>query len=360
MQYTSGTTGFPKGVMLTHFNILNNGLYIGNGMGFSPKDKLLIQVPLFHCFGCVLGVMASVTHAVTIVLIDYFSPTEMLKTIERERCTAVHGVPTMFILALDHPEFDKFDLKSLRTGIMAGSPCPIKVMRQVIDKMYMKDISIVFGQTESSPGLTQTTLEDSIEDRVATVGRAFPNTELKIVDPETGKQVGPGVQGEICARGYCVMKGYYNMPEATKNVIDEDGWLHTGDLGVVDERGYYKITGRIKDMIIRGGENIYPREIEELLYTHSDIQDVQVVGVPSRELGEEVMAYIIKREGATLTEDEVKAYVLKNMARHKVPKYVQFVSEFPLTASGKIQKFKLREMAIETLGLQAEASIETA
>lgn len=360
MQYTSGTTGFPKGVMLTHHNILNNGFFIGECMKFTHRDRLCIPVPFFHCFGCVLGVMACVTHGATMVPIEYFRPLEVLQAIEKERCTAVHGVPTMFIFILEHPEFDKFDLSSLRTGIMAGSPCPIKVMQQAVDKMGMREITIAYGQTEASPVITQTRVEDSIELRVSTVGRALPNVEVKIIDPETGKEVPRGVPGELCARGYLVMKGYYKMEEATRKAIDDEGWLHTGDLATMDENGYCKITGRIKDMIIRGGENIYPREIEELLYTHPAVQDVQVVGVPSKSMGEEIMAYIIVKDGASLTVEEVKQFVLDNMARHKVPKYVKFVASYPMTASGKIQKYKLREMAIAELGLEEDAAIETA
>ena len=360
MQYTSGTTGFPKGVMLTHYNILNNGFFIGECMRFTDKDRLCIPVPFFHCFGCVLGVLACVTHASTMVPVEYFRPAEVLQAIETERCTAVHGVPTMFIFMLEHPDFDKYDLSSLRTGIMAGSPCPIKVMEEVVDRMGANEITIAYGQTEASPVITQTRVDDPIELRVSTVGKHLPNVEVKIVDPETGKEVSCGVQGELCARGYNVMKGYYKMEEATHKAIDEDGWLHTGDLATMDENGYCKITGRIKDMIIRGGENIYPREIEELLYTHPSVQDVQIIGVPSKKLGEEIMACIICKEGHSLTEEAVKQFVLDNMARHKTPKYVKFMQAYPMTASGKIQKYKLREMAIEVYGLQEDAGIETA
>ncbi len=360
MQYTSGTTGFPKGVMLTHYNILNNGFFIGECMRFTEKDRLCIPVPFFHCFGCVLGVLACVTHASTMVPVEYFRPAEVLQAIETERCTAVHGVPTMFIFMLEHPDFDKYDLSSLRTGIMAGSPCPIKVMEEVVDRMGANEITIAYGQTEASPVITQTRVDDPIELRVSTVGKHLPNVEVKIVDPETGKEVSRGVQGELCARGYIVMKGYYKMQEATCKAIDEDGWLHTGDLATMDENGYCKITGRIKDMIIRGGENIYPREIEELLYTHPLVQDVQIIGIPSKKLGEEIMACIICKEGYSLTEEAVKQFVLDNMARHKTPKYVKFMQAYPMTASGKIQKYKLREMAIEVYGLQEDAGIETA
>ena len=303
MQYTSGTTGFPKGVMLTHYNIVNNGMCIGDCMKFTHDDRLCITVPLFHCFGLVLATMASLTHASSIVLIDYFSPIPVMSAIQNEHCTAVHGVPTMFIAMLEHPEFSKFDFSSLRTGIMAGSPCPIKVMREVVDKMGMKEICITYGQTEASPATTMTTTDDSIELRVSTVGRSMPHVETKIIDPETGETLGPGQPGEFCSRGYNTMKGYYKMEEATRQAIDADGWLHSGDLAMVDENGYYNITGRIKDMIIRGGENIYPKEIEEFLYTQPQVQDVQVIGVPSQRYGEEVCACIILREGQTMDED---------------------------------------------------------
>ncbi len=347
MQYTSGTTGFPKGVMLTHYNILNNGYYIGENMRFSPKDRLCITVPLFHCFGLVLATMASLTHATTLVLVDYFSPVKVLTSIEKERCTAVHGVPTMYIFMLDHPDFPKFDLSSLRTGIMAGSPCPINVMRQVIDRMGMKEITITYGQTEASPATTMTNTDDPLELRVSTVGRSMPFVETKIVDPETGEELPDGQTGEFCSRGYNTMRGYYKMEEATRAVIDKDNWLHSGDLAVRDPNGYYRITGRIKDMIIRGGENVYPREIEELIYTHPAVQDVQVVGVPSKKFGEEVMAFIILKKGQIATEDEIKDFVRQNMSRHKVPSYVRFVDEFPMNAAGKILKFQLRAMADE-------------
>jgi fatty-acyl-CoA synthase len=359
MQYTSGTTGFPKGVMLTHNNIVNNGKTIGDGMNFTNKDRLCITVPLFHCFGLVLAVMACLTHATGMVPVEYFQPLKVLKACEEEHCTALHGVPTMFIALLDHPEFKNYKL-NLRTGIMAGSPCPIKVMRQVISDMGMKDIVIVYGQTEASPGCTMTTIHDPIEARVNTVGKSFPGVETKIIDPETGEICPPHKPGEFCARGYNIMKGYYKMPEATAQAIDKDGWLHTGDLSTVDEEGYYKIVGRIKDMIIRGGENIYPKEIEEFLYTHPKIRDVQVIGVPSKQYGEEVMACIILKDGEEMTEEEVKAYVKSHMARHKTPSYVRFMDSFPVTASGKIQKYKLREDAIDILKLHEAASIVTA
>ncbi len=360
MQYTSGTTGFPKGVMLTHFNIINNGKCIGDCMHFTHEDRLCIPVPFFHCFGLVLAVMACVTHGTTMIPLEYYQPLKVMQTIQKEKCTAVYGVPTMFIGILEHPEFNNYDYSSLRTGIMSGSPCPVKYMELVVDKMNMKDITIPYGQTEASPVCTQTRIGDSLERRVATVGRSLPFIECKIVDPETGRDLPDGVPGEFVARGYNVMKGYYKMPEATAQAIDEDGWLHTGDLAVRDEHGYYKITGRIKDMIIRGGENIYPKEIEEFLYTLPEIKDVQVIGVPSKAYGEEIMACVILKEGCTITEDGVKSAVRSHMARHKTPKYVSFVDSFPMTASGKIQKYKMRENAIVQLGLHDEANIETA
>ncbi|NLL97425.1 MAG: AMP-binding protein, partial [Clostridiaceae bacterium] len=319
MQYTSGTTGFPKGVMLSHFNIINNGKSIGDRMKFTEEDKLCIPVPFFHCFGLVLAIMASLTHGTAMVPLEYYQPLKVMEAIQNEGCTAVHGVPTMFIAMLEHPEFKNFKFPRLRTGIMAGSPCPVKVMQQVADVMGAREITIVYGQTESSPGCTQTTTDDSLEIRVSTVGRVFPHVEAKIVDPATGKECPPNVPGEFCTRGYHVMKGYYKMPEATAQVIDKEGWLHTGDLASVDENGYYKITGRIKDMIIRGGENIYPKEIEEFLYTYPKVKDVQVIGVPSKEYGEEVMAWIILKDGETATEQEIKDFVRSHMARHKTP-----------------------------------------
>jgi fatty-acyl-CoA synthase len=358
MQYTSGTTGFPKGVMLTHFNVINNGFNIGECMKFTERDRLCIPVPFFHCFGCVLGVMACVTHGTTMVPVETFDPLKVLQVLEAERCTAVHGVPTMFIAELEHPEFDKFDLSSMRTGIMAGSPCPIEVMRRVVREMNMTEITIAYGQTESSPVITQTRTDDPIELRVSTVGRALPDVEVKIVDIETGSILPPGKQGELCTRGYLVMKGYYKMSEETGKVIDKDGWLHTGDLAVMDENGYCKITGRIKNMIIRGGENIYPREIEEFLYTHPKISDVQIYGVPDRKYGEQVMAAVKLKPGVEMTGDEVREFCRGKIANYKVPKYVKFVDSYPMTASGKIQKFKLREMAIREL--QLEVAVEMA
>lgn len=360
MQYTSGTTGFPKGVMLTHYNVVNNGKSIGDCMNLTHQDKLCIPVPFFHCFGCVLAIMACVTHGTTMVPLEYFRPLKVMEAIQNEGCTAVHGVPTMFIAMLEHPDFKNFKFPKLRTGIMAGSPCPTKVMKQVVEIMGAREITIAYGQTEASPVCTQTKVDDCIELRVSTVGRALPFMECRVVDPDTNREVAPGTPGEFVVRGYNVMRGYYKMPEATAQVIDAEGWLHTGDLATMDENGYFKITGRIKDMIIRGGENIYPKEIEEFLYTHPMIKDVQVVGVPDEQYGEEIMAYVILKEGAACSPQEIKDYVRSHMARHKTPKYVKFIDNFPMTASGKIQKFKLREMAIEELKLQDAALIETA
>ncbi len=360
MQYTSGTTGFPKGVMLSHNNIVNNAIKVAGCMNLGPDDKVCIPVPFFHCFGCVMGTLACVATGAAMAPVIAFDPGTVLSVVAAERCTALYGVPTMFIAELNHPAFADFDLSSLRTGIMAGSPCPIEVMKNVVDKMGIRDITIAYGQTETSPVITQTRAEDSIERRVTTVGRVHEDVEIKVVDPTTGEIVPPGVQGELCARGYMVMKGYYKMPEQTYKTIDSDGWLHTGDLATVDEEGYYKITGRLKDMIIRGGENIYPREVEEFLYTHPKILDVQVVGVPCKIFGEQVLACIKVREGEELAAEDVKAYCDGKIARYKIPHFVQVVTEFPMTASGKIQKFKLREQAIAHFGLGEANDIETA
>jgi fatty-acyl-CoA synthase len=360
MMYTSGTTGFPKGVMLTHNNLIGNACSLAECMNFSNQDRLCIPVPFFHCFGCVLGTMTCVVSGATMIPVIVFNPVKVLEAIQQERCTAVHGVPTMFIMELEELEKGKYDTSSLRTGIMAGSPCPIEVMKKVVDQMGMREITITYGQTEASPGITMTRTDDPLELRVTTVGRALPNVEVKIVDPETGKEVPRGVQGELCSRGYNTMKGYYKMPEATAAAIDEDGWLHTADLAVMDNNGYCKITGRLKDMIIRGGENIYPREIEEFLYTHPKIKDVQVVGVPSKKYGEEVMAFIQLNPEQASTEEEIKDFCRGKIARYKIPRYVAFVESYPTTASGKIQKYKLRELAIEMLGLQDTAKCETA
>lgn len=345
MQYTSGTTGFPKGVMLTHNNIVNNGKAIGDCMKFSSKDKLCIPVPFFHCFGMVLAIMAAVTHGAAMVPLLWYTPMKVMHAVEYEKCTAVHGVPTMFIRILEHRDFSRYDFSSLRTGIMAGSPCPVKVMRDVVDKMHMSEITITYGQTEASPACTMTTVDDPLEIRVNTVGKEMPFMETKIVDPDTGEDLPDDTPGEFVVRGYNVMKGYYKMPEATAAAIDKDGWLHTGDLAIRDSGGYYRITGRIKDMIIRGGENIFPKEIEDFIYTHPDVVDVQIVGVPSEKYGEEAYAFVIKRPGSSVTEKDIQTYVANNMARHKVPSYVEFIDQMPMTASGKIQKFVLRDMA---------------
>ena len=360
MQYTSGTTGFPKGVMLTHYNIVNNGKNIGDRMDLSTADRMMIQVPMFHCFGMVLAMTASMTHGATVLPLPYFSPKPALACINNEHITAFHGVPTMFISLLEHPDFPKTDFSYMRTGIMAGSPCPIDKMREVVDKMHMTEITIVYGQTEASPGCTMSSTEDSIEVRVNTVGKELPEIECKIVDPETGEECPPNVNGEFLARGYNIMKGYYKMPKETAEAIDKDGWLHTGDLACKTEDGYYKITGRLKDMIIRGGENIYPKEIEEFIYTNPKVSDVQVIGVPDENYGEEIMACIILKEGENMTEQEMKDYIAANMARHKVPRYIDFVDSFPMNAAGKILKYKMREDAVEKLGLQKANSVVTA
>jgi len=345
MQYTSGTTGFPKGVMLTHYNIGNNGFWIGENQLFSEKDRLCLPVPLFHCFGCVLGVLAAVTHGTCMVILEGFDPLLIMASVEQEKCTALYGVPTMFIAVLEHPMFTKFDFSTLRTGIMAGSNCPVHVMEKVIDKMNMKDITICYGLTETSPVMTYTRINDDFRKRVETVGQPLPHIEVKVIDIDTGKTVPPGVQGEVCCRGYSVMKGYYNNPQATLEAMDKDGWLHSGDLGILDSEGYLSITGRHKDMIIRGGENIYPREIEEFLYRMDEIKDVQVAAVPSEKYGEEVGAFIVLKEGATLEESDVRDFCRGKISRYKVPRYVTWVDSYPMTASGKIQKFKLTEMS---------------
>lgn len=349
MQYTSGTTGFPKGVMLTHYNIANNGYFTGEGMKFTSADKLCCCVPLFHCFGVVLASMNALTHGCTQVMVERFDPLVVLASVHKERRTALYGVPTMFIAELNHPMFDMFDVSSLRTGIMAGALCPVELMRAVTEKLHITYITSVYGLTESSPGMTHTTLAESFEERCTTVGKEYPFTEVRVIDPETGEDCPIGVQGEICCRGYLVMKGYYKNPQATAEVIDKDGWLHSGDLGIKDENGNYRITGRIKDMIIRGGENIYPREVEEFLYHLEGVQDVQVVGVTSKKYGEEVGAFIILKDGVIMTEEIVKDFCRGKIARHKIPKYVFFVDKYPLTGSGKIQKFKLRDMSLELL-----------
>ena len=346
MQYTSGTTGFPKGVMLTHHNITNNGYLTGLHMQFTCEDKCCICVPLFHCFGVVLATMCCLTHGSTQVMVERFDPLITLASIDRERCTVLHGVPTMFIAQLNHPMFDMFDVRSLRTGIMAGALCPEELMRQVNEKMFM-DLTSVYGMTETSPGMTQSRVDDPFEVRLSTVGSEYEFTEVKILDPETGEDCPVGVVGEICCRGYNVMKGYYKNPEATAEAIDANGYMHSGDLGVKDENANYRITGRIKDMIIRGGENISPKEVEDYLYRMPEVQDVQVVAVASERYGEDVGAFIIQKEGSQLTREDVRDYCKGHIAKYKIPRYVFFVDVFPMTGSGKIQKFRLREMALE-------------
>ena len=345
MQYTSGTTGFPKGVMLTHYNIVNNGYLTGVHMKFTPDDKCCICVPLFHCFGVVLATMCCLTHGSTQVMVEKFDPLITLASIHKERCTVLHGVPTMFIAELNHPMFSLFDMSSLRTGIMAGALCPIELMRQVNEKMFM-DVTSVYGMTETSPGMTQTRVDDTFEVRCTTVGREYEFTDVKVLNPENGEECPPGVQGEICCRGYNVMKGYYKNPQATAQVIDSNGYMHSGDLGVKDENGNYRITGRIKDMIIRGGENISPKEVEDYLYKIPQIKDVQVVAIASPRYGEDVGAFIILKEGAELTAEDVRDFCKDHIARYKIPRYVFFIEHFPMTGSGKIQKFRLREMAL--------------
>jgi fatty-acyl-CoA synthase len=344
MQYTSGTTGFPKGVMLTHHNIVNNARMVGDVMGMTEKDSLLIQVPFFHCFGCVMSTLNCVYHGSTMVILEYFDALKALQTIAAERCTAVNGVPTMFIAILNHPDFDKYDMTSLRTGIMAGAPCPEETMNQVRTKMHCPEIVIAFGQTESAPVMTMTRRDDPVKLRVASVGRLLPDIEGKIVDQETGIDLPPDTQGEIVTRSACVMKGYYKMPEATADAIDKYKWLHTGDLGEIDKNGYFKVTGRIKDMIIRGGENIYPRELEEFLFSHPKVVNVQVIGIPDNKYGEQVLAAIQLKAGQIATPEEFNEFCKGKIARHKIPKYWEFVDSYPTTASGKIQKFKMKEV----------------
>ena len=356
MQYTSGTTGFPKGVMLTHRNILNNGLGIGDNQRFSEKDIVCLPVPLFHCFGLTLGMMAILTHGATAAIIEWFDPLLVLATIQKEKCTAVYGVPTMFIAVLNHPMFKMFDLSTLRTGIMAGSPCPIETMRQVIDLMHMNEVTIVFGLTESSPGMTQTRYDDSIEVKVETIGRSLPGVEVTIRNPETGEECPTGVHGEFCCRGYNTMKGYYKLPEATAQCIDKNGWLHSGDLGVKDDAGNFKVTGRIKDMIIRGGENVYPKEVEDFLYTMPGIKDVQVAGIASKKYGEEVGAFIILQPNTAMSEEDVRDFCRGRISRYKIPRYVFFVDSYPSTTSGKVQKYALREQGLKIVEEQGTAT----
>lgn len=361
IQYTSGTTGFPKGVMLSHRNLLLNAYHVGQRLAFTDKDRLCIPVPFYHCFGCVMGtLMCGVYGATMVIPAESFDPLATLQAIAAERCTAVYGVPTMYIAQLNHARFSEFDLKSLRTGVMAGSPCPIEVMRAVVDRMGARDITIAYGLTESSPVITQTTTQDSLEHRVGTVGKEIPGVEVKIVVPGALDPVQPGESGELMVRGHCVMKGYYNKPAETAAAITPDGWLHTGDIAMRTPDGYYRITGRGKDMIIRGGENIYPREIEEFLHTHPGIADVQVVGLPDEKMVEEVCAWIRPKPGVTLSEDEIKSFCKGRIAHFKVPRYVVFVDEYPTTVTGKVQKFRLREMGIDRFGLQKAAKMETA
>jgi len=354
IQFTSGTTGFPKGATLSHHNILNNGYFVGEGLKLTPDDRLCIPVPLYHCFGMVMGNLGCLTHGSTMVYpSEAFDPLATLQAVAEERCTALYGVPTMFIAQLDHPEFAKFDLKSLRTGIMAGSPCPIEVMKKVQSHMHMGEVTIAYGMTETSPVSTQCATDDPVERRVSTVGQVLPHIEIKIVDTE-GRTVPRGETGEFCTRGYSVMKGYWNDEAKTKEAVDEAGWMHTGDLATMDEQGYVNIVGRLKDMIIRGGENVYPREIEEFLYRHPKVQDVQVIGVPDPRYGEAVCAWIKLHAGQTATDEEIRAFCQGQIAHYKIPRYIEFVPEFPMTITGKIQKFVMREQTIEKLGLKAQ------
>jgi fatty-acyl-CoA synthase len=361
IQYTSGTTGFPKGATLSHHSILNNGFFIGEALRYTERDRVCIPVPFYHCFGMVLGNLACTTHgAAMVVPSEAFDPVAVMQTVQEERCTSLYGVPTMFIGELDHPDFASFDFSSLRTGIMAGSPCPVEVMKKVQAQMHMPEVTICYGMTETAPVSTQSATDDPLEKRVSTVGRVHPHVEIKVVDPTTRAVVPRGSSGELCTRGYSVMLGYWANPEATHEAIDAARWMHTGDLATMDEDGYLNIVGRIKDMIIRGGENIYPREIEEFLYSHPDVSDVQVIGVPSERYGEEVMAWVRLREGATATGDELDAYCRGRIATFKIPRHWKFVDAFPITVTGKVQKFRMREMAVEELGLGEAAGIRTA
>jgi len=353
IQFTSGTTGFPKGATLTHRNILNNGFFIGECMRLTPEDRLCIPVPLYHCFGMVLGNLACITHGAAIVYpSDGFDPLKVLETVQAEKCTGLHGVPTMFIAELDHPRFAEFDLSTLRTGIMAGSPCPIEVMKRVVRDMHLSEITIAYGMTETSPVSCQSSADTPLEKRVATVGTVQPHLEVKIIHPETGEVVPTGTSGELCTRGYSVMHGYWGDEAKTREAIDAEGWMHTGDLATMDAEGYVNIVGRIKDMVIRGGENVYPREIEEFLYRHPQVQDVQVVGVPDARYGEELCAWVIAKPGTQPTEDDIRAFCKGQIAHYKVPRYIRFVAEFPMTVTGKIQKFKIRDAMKDQLGLQ--------
>jgi fatty-acyl-CoA synthase len=355
IQFTSGTTGFPKGATLTHRNILNNGFFIGERMKLTPADRICIPVPLYHCFGMVLGNLACLTHGSAMIYPnDSFEPLTVLETVQAEKCTGLHGVPTMFIAELDHPRFKEFDLSRLRTGIMAGSPCPIEVMKRVVDDMNLTEMTIVYGMTETSPGSCQSTTDTPLEKRVSTVGLVHPHLEVKVVEVGSGDTVPIGGVGELCTRGYSVMHGYWDDPDKTREAIDSEGWMHTGDLATMDEEGYVNIVGRIKDMVIRGGENVYPREIEEFLYSHPKIQDVQVVGIPDKKYGEELCAWIVVKPWQQLTEDEVREFCKGQIAHYKVPRYLRFVENFPMTVTGKIQKFKIRQAMKEELGLNEE------
>jgi fatty-acyl-CoA synthase len=361
IQYTSGTTGFPKGATLTHHNILNNGFFIGETLKYSERDRVCIPVPFYHCFGMVLGNLACTTHGATMVVpAEAFDPVITMDTVQKERCTSLYGVPTMFIAELEHPRFKEFDFSTLRTGIMAGSPCPVEVMKKVQTVMHIPEMTIAYGMTETSPVSTQCATDDPLEKRVATVGRVHPHVEIKIVDPESGAVVPRGATGEMCSRGYMVMLGYWNNEAATHQAIDAARWMHTGDLATMDDEGYINIVGRIKDMIIRGGENIYPREVEEFLYRHPDVADVQVIGIPSEKYGEEVMAWVKPRDGATATGEELAAWCKGKIATYKIPRHWKFVDSFPMTVTGKVQKFKMREVAVEELGLEKAAGMRTA
>ncbi|SFM58856.1 fatty-acyl-CoA synthase [Pseudonocardia ammonioxydans] len=353
IQYTSGTTGFPKGATLSHHNILNNGYYVGRLCGYTADDRVCIPVPFYHCFGMVMGNLGCTTNGATMVIpAQGFDPKATLKAVEQERCTSLYGVPTMFIAELNDPEFESYDLSSLRTGIMAGSPCPVEVMKQVVERMGMAEVTICYGMTETSPVSTQTRVDDSLDLRVSTVGRVHPHLEIKVVDPETGRTVPRGEPGEFCTRGYSVMLGYWNQPDKTAEVIDRARWMHTGDLAVMDDEGYVNITGRIKDMVIRGGENVYPREIEEFLYTHPDVLDAQVIGVPDPRYGEELCAWVILREGAAeLTAESLREFATGKLAHYKIPRYVLTVEEFPMTVTGKVRKIEMRERSLGLLGL---------
>lgn len=357
IQFTSGTTGSPKGATLTHRNVLNNGFFIGEAMRLSPDDRLCIPVPLYHCFGMVVGNLAALTHGATIVYPnDAFEPVSVLRAVQDERCTALHGVPTMFIAELDHPRFKEFDLSTLRTGVMAGSPCPIEVMKRVVSEMHMGEVTIAYGMTETSPASCQSTTDTSLEKRVSTIGRALPHLELKVISPESGEILPVGAVGELCTRGYSVMRGYWEDAAKTAEAIDAEGWMHSGDLATIDEDGYVNIAGRIKDLVIRGGENVHPREVEEFLYRHPAIQDVQVIGVPDQKYGEELCAWVVLRGGSTLSEDELRAFCKGQIAHYKIPRYIRFVESFPMTVTGKIQKFMMRDMMKEELRLKDAAS----